>query len=143
MNQPIVHGIEMLPTFTTIIDGMADSAQEIYASLQEAKSEPTRLDDATIARVLTMYTEQITFYPLHRDQLTHWLATSPTASQRREIERLLVVLDGLETTVQRLLSLARKLSQFTIEKVIAMPAEQLGLLHLIGGMIIREDHELP
>jgi hypothetical protein len=133
----------MLPTFTVMIDGMADSAQEIYASLQEAKSEPMRLDDATITRILAMYTEQQTFYSLHRDQLTRWLVASPTAGQRREIERLLGVLDTLERTAQRLLSLAHKLSQFTIEKVLAMPDAQLGLLHLTGGMIIREDHELP
>ena len=139
--QPRWHGLDMLPTFSQVVDGMADSAQELYASLQQAKSRPTSLDDATVGRAIAMYSEQQEFYTYYQEQLARWLRAQPTVRQRAEIERLQSVMQILVPTAARLLRLAQKLAPYTIEKVMAMPDADVGMMYLSGGLVVTEDDE--
>ena len=139
MQQPSYYDLTMLTTIGQAIDGMAESANDLYASLQAAKTQPTVLDDATVGRLITLYTEQQEDYPLYAEQLRRWLLASPTPPQRASIERLRVVLEQMTLTVKRLLALAHKLSQFTIERVMAMSDEQVGILTMTGGFHIIEE----
>ncbi|HYU76492.1 MAG TPA: hypothetical protein VEL31_27795 [Ktedonobacteraceae bacterium] len=54
--QPQWQGIEMLWTFATHIDGMLESSQEQYETLQLAKPKPHVLDDYTVNRVIKVFT---------------------------------------------------------------------------------------
>jgi len=52
--QPIDH----LPTIADAIDGMLESAEEQYPLLEQARPRPSMLDDATVGRVIEVYTAQ-------------------------------------------------------------------------------------
>src|SRR5450755_4910319 len=86
--QPRWQPIEMLSTLAQHIDGMLESSQEQYETLQEAKPKPYVLDDYTVDRVISAFTTQIADLWLFDEQLQRWLSGSPTAEQRAEVTRL-------------------------------------------------------
>jgi len=130
--QPRWQGIETLWTFATHIDGMLESSQEQYATLQEAKPKPHVLDDYTVNRVITVFTSQIADLWLFDEQLKRWQAETLTTEQGREVERLVEQMRQLREVDTQMLALAKDLSKGTIEKVMAKSDEQLGLEFLMG-----------
>jgi len=50
--------IDQLPTIDYAIDGMLELAEEQYPLLEEARPRPHMLDDATVSRVVAVYTTQ-------------------------------------------------------------------------------------
>jgi hypothetical protein len=68
--QPQWQPIETLWTFATHIDGILESSQEQYDTLQEAKPKPHVLDDYTVNRVISAFTTQIADLWLFDEQLS-------------------------------------------------------------------------
>ncbi len=50
--------IGKLPVIAYAIDGMLESAEEQYSTLEDARPRPHMLDDYTVSRVVEVYTEQ-------------------------------------------------------------------------------------
>jgi hypothetical protein len=86
--QPQWQPIGMLPTLARHIDGMLEADREQYETLLEAKPKPYVLDDATVARVISVFTRQQKDFWLFEEQLRRWQSGSLTAEQREEVERL-------------------------------------------------------
>jgi hypothetical protein len=124
--QPRWQPIEMLSTLAQHIDGMLESSQEQYETLQEAKPKPYVLDDYTVDRVISAFTTQIADLWLFDEQLQRWLSGSPTAEQRAEVTRLVEQMKRLREVDHQVLALARELSRSTTEKVMAKSDEELG-----------------
>jgi hypothetical protein len=122
----------MLWTFAMHIDGMLESSQEQYATLQEAKPKPHILDDYTVDRVIKAFTTQISDLWLFDEQLKRWLSGSLTTEHRLEIARLTEQMAKLREVDHQVLTLARELSKGTIEKVMAKSDAELGLEFLMG-----------
>lgn len=59
---------------------MTDSAEEQLTNLQEAETRPHVLDDATVDRLIRVYTEQKEDLWLYEEQLARWRAQTPTAA---------------------------------------------------------------
>ena len=91
-----------------ILDGELDGAEEQLASLLRVRERPHVLDDEIVHRVFALYTDQLTFIPIHREQLARWRAASPSRAQREEITRLSTQLGRHEAVLQDVLALARR-----------------------------------
>jgi hypothetical protein len=136
--QPCWQPIETLWTFATHIDGMLESSEEQYATLQEAKPKPHVLDNSTVNRVISAFTTQIADLWLFDEQLQRWQAETLTPEQRAEVTRLVEQMRRLREVDHQVLALARELSRGTIEKVMAKSDEELGLEFLIR--MFQQDH---
>lgn len=126
--------LSMLPLIAAIIDGQVETANEQYGNLLRARDRPHVLDDDTVQRVVTLFTDELEFLPIHREQLARWSSAHPTPVQRREIERLSSQLDRIEPVLRDVLSLARELASGTIDTILRMPDGELGLAMCEGRM---------
>jgi hypothetical protein len=123
----------MLPTLAQHIDGMLAADLEQYENLQQAKGRPYVLDDFTVNRVISVFTEQAKDFWLFDEQLRRWLAVQLTGGQHSEVERLVGQMKRLRENNTNVVALARELSQGTIEKVMAKSDAELGLDTLLKG----------
>ena len=124
--------IARLPLLTTLIDGMLESAEEQYQTLQLARQRPHILDDYTVGRVITVFTRQQKDLGLYDEQVQRWQAETLTDAQRGDLEHLVSHLQRLHTVIAAVLKLADELKAHTIEKVLAKSDEELGLEFLMG-----------
>jgi len=129
---PTWQPISQLALIASLIDMALDDADEQDATLQEATPKPHVLDDYTVGRVKTVYTEQRDDLWLYEEQLRRWGAQALTLAQRREVERLTGQLGRLRERIGAILALADELAAGTIEKVLAKDDVELGLEMLLG-----------
>lgn len=125
--------IEALAMVAAHIDGMLQADREQYETLLQAKPKPHVLDDFTISRVIAAFTTQRNDFRLFDQQLQRWQAGPLTDDQRREVERLVEQMRLLRANNEQVLTLARELSQGTIDKVMAKSDVELGLEMLMKG----------
>lgn len=114
-----------------MIDGMLDSAQEQYRTLQQARPKPHVLDDDTVGRVIAVYTGQRDDLWLYDEQLRRWSEESLNRMRRREVERLHGQMVALHKVIDDILALAGELAAGTIETVLAKDDMELGLEFLL------------
>jgi len=119
--------IGKLPVITYAIDGMLESAEEQYPTLEEARPRPHMLDDYTVGRVVEVYTEQRDDLWMYEEQLRRWSAQTLTADQRREVERLTGQLGRLRMVIDKILALMDELKGGTIERMLAKSDVEVGL----------------
>ena len=109
---------------TQVIDGMLEAAEETSRALHKARPRPYVLDDATVNRVLQVYTTQQNDLWLYEEQLRRWGALPLTIAQRQEVERLVSQLSRLLQVIASNLALAN-------EKVFGKSDAELGLEFLL------------
>jgi hypothetical protein len=132
-DQPQWQPIEQLALIASCIDGMLESASEQYETLQLAKPKPFVLDDATVERVIQVYTTQRDDLWLFDEQLRRWEKGMLTDVQRQEVERLARQMLELHDVIGAILGLTEQLKERTIEKVLAKSDVELGLETLLSG----------
>jgi len=85
---PTWRPISWLPTISAAIrDGLATS-QEFHGTLEQGWERPYRMDEATLARVRRVYSEQAEDVELYAEQLCRWQAGSMSVAQRQEVDEL-------------------------------------------------------
>ena len=126
--------MDKLPVIAYAIDGMLESAEEQYPTLEEARPRPHMLDNYTVSRVVEVYTEQRDDLWLYEEQLRRWSAQALTTGQRREVERLTGQLGRLRERIDAILTLASELRAGTIDRILGMDDAELGLRWLLGQM---------
>ena len=131
--QPTWQPISQLPTVAWAIKGMADEAADMLGSLREARPKPHVLDNATVDRVIKLYTEQQEDLWLYEEQLRRWQAGRITDAQRQEIAGLSLRLGLLRADIAAILELAADLKPRTIDAVLARSDEDLALDVLTGN----------
>jgi hypothetical protein len=131
--KPYWQPIEALAMVAAHIDGMLQADREQYETLLQAKPKPHVLDDFTINRLIAAFTTQRNDFRLFDQQLQRWQAGPLTDDQRREVERLVEQMRLLRENNEQVLTLARELSQGTIDKVKAKSDVELGLEMLMKG----------
>jgi len=119
--------IDKLPVIAYAIEGMLESAEEQYPTLEDARPRPHMLDDCTVGRVVEVYTEQRDDLWMYKEQLRRWRAGTLTAAQRREVERLTGQLGRLRAVIDQILALTDELKGGTIEKMLAKSDVEVGL----------------
>src|SRR5207253_1891977 len=107
-SQPTPHWrpVAQMPLIATAIDGMLEGADEQYQTLQPARSRPYVLDDATVGRLIKVFTEQRDMLWVFEEQLHRWEAEDLTDAQRREVRRLRGQLERLRQVIAAILELA-------------------------------------
>ena len=130
--QPTWQPISRLPLIAGLIDETLAGVEEQYGTLQEAHLRPHALDDAIIGRVKRVYGEQRDDLWLYQEQVRRWRATPLTSDQRREVERLAGQLAHLRATLDAILALADELAAGTIDRILGLRDEELGLAILAG-----------
>jgi hypothetical protein len=128
--------MDKLPVIAYAIDGMLESAEEQYPTLEEGRPRPHMLDNYTVGRVVEVYTEQRDDLWLYEEQLRRWHAGTLTDTQRREVERLTGQLGRLRAVIDKILALMDGLKGGTIEQMLAKSDLEVGL-----EMLMRLAHE--
>ena len=123
--------ISQLPLLAVAIDGMLESAEETYQSLQQARPKPHVLDDYTVGRVIKVHTAQQNDLGLYDEQLQRWKKQTLTDTQRQEVDRLTVQVGRLRQVITAILTLADELKAGTIEQVLGKSDVEVGLEFLL------------
>jgi len=129
--QPIWHPITALPTIARLIDGQLEAAEDQVRLLRQAG--PGSLDDATVERVVRVFTEEMEFLDLYDEQLARWQREPLSPAQRTEIERLASQVARNREVASSILELAEELRAITINAILAKSDLELGLEVLMGG----------
>jgi hypothetical protein len=119
---------------SSVIDGLLEETEAQYASLTQAKDKPHVLDDHTVDRVTHVYTDARELGEVFDQQLTRWEKGSLTESQRAEVERLTHVRTKLRKLYNDILRLTADLRKSTINRILEMSDEEVGLAVLTGKL---------
>ncbi len=124
--------INFLPKLAEMVDGMLESAEEVYHSLEQAHDRPHVMDDYTVGRVREVHTTQRNDLWLYEEQLAQWQQAALTPTQAAEIKRLQQQLDQLKSVLTLCLALADELAEGTIEKVLGKSDIEMAVDFLSG-----------
>lgn len=125
--------ISQMMLIASRIDTALDDTREHLATLTKARAKPHVLDDATIDRVERVHTEQMEFVTIYTQQISRWRDEKPSASQIRTLDRMATQNQQLRDVTADILVLAGELRKGTIERVLGMSDEELGLQSLLGN----------
>ena len=79
---------------------------------------PGALDDATVERVIRVFTEQLELLGVNQEQLDRWRTGPLTTAQRQEVERLGRQVTRNHEVAVAILTLAEELSTTTIDAIL-------------------------
>jgi hypothetical protein len=68
-----------------VIDGQLEAADDQHRLLLQAR--PDSLDDATVERLVRVFTEEVDLLAVYQEQLDRWRTEQLTVAQSREVER--------------------------------------------------------
>ena len=100
--QPIGVMHECIP----MVDGMLEEVQSQHNNMLEAQKKPHTMDDATIQRVIDVYSEQHEFLWVYREQFSRWKQESPTPQQLKDINRLEQQVKKIDQALTGILNIA-------------------------------------
>ena len=132
--QPTFHPISALPMIASVINGMLEDTEQQYATLTEAKDKPQVLDDHIVDRVIRLYTDASEMAGVFDEQLSRWQKGSLTESQSVEVKRLTNSMKKLRKLYSDILALAADLRKGTINRILEMTDEEVGLAVLAGKL---------
>ena len=124
--------LSALPVIAPLIRETLKETEEQYQTLPEAEDKPHVLDDALVDRVTRLYTVQAGDVRLFEEQLARWRNEDLTPPQAQEIDRLHKQRQELCEVGAKILSLAEKFKQGTIDSILRKNDVELGLEALLG-----------
>jgi hypothetical protein len=133
-DEPIWCPIADLPELADIVDRQLSAAEKYRQSLREARCQPGSLDDATIERVVRVYTEEARLLDIYDEQLARWTVGPLTAAQRSAVERLSAQVARNREVTAAILALARELRSLTVRAILGKWGLELGGEFLLGGL---------
>lgn len=131
--QPVMQSISILPLSIRMNAEQIANTREVQANLQSIRERPHLMDDETIDRILKLYTEaKAQGIPAMQAHLVHWRKTRPSAQQTKQLDHFAEQLTELQTGCDLVLAAATEIRKGTIDRVMAMSDEALGLANLRG-----------
>ena len=127
------HPIEKLQMFEEMLEDSMTATEENYATFLEAKSRPHALDDSMINRAMKIYAEQIEYVNCYDNQLNRWKKGPLTPNQREKVDGLAIGNKRRRELTENLISLLKELKKGTINRILEMDDEELGLNALGEG----------
>ena len=128
--QPQYHPIDNLWLISQVIKGSVTQAKDLTKILKEAEHQPYVLDDTIIDRAIKQYQEGLEFVPIYREQLNKWQGLKLTDSQAPLVAELQKEVEIMEVLYTDGLAMAKKMAEFTIDKVMGMSDIELALKSL-------------
>lgn len=132
--QPIRVMHECIP----MIDGMLEEVQSQHNNMLEAQKKPHTMDDATIQRVIDVYSEQHEFLWVYREQFSRWKQESPTQQQLKDINRLEQQVDKIDQVLTGILKIADEIKDKTIDSILGKSDMELAMDVLTGNLKLPE-----
>jgi hypothetical protein len=123
-----------LPLFSSLVDGILQDTKDMYPLLSQAKNKPYIMDDATIHRILKLYTERLEMLPTHTEQIARWRTEKLTSNQKVELDRLEKATIQTQELVQNILDLANVMKSYTIDQILAKDEGEL-VLDVLSGKL--------
>ena len=130
--EPNWQPISALPMISQLIREMRKDTDQQYQTLLEAEDKPHALDDALVDRVIQLYTPQAEDVAIFEQQLARWKKEDLTPAQEQEIKLLSEPLQQLRELETKILSLAEKLKQGTIDSILRKSDAELAIEVLSG-----------
>ena len=129
---PNFQPISALGMMGSLIDGQLQDNEVQFESLKEAIPKPHVLDDQLLERTEKVYRDQLDFHWVFEEQLNRWARESLTASQQKEVTRLMGQNEKNKTVCEAILALAQELKKGTINRILEKDDLELGLDFLTG-----------
>ena len=130
--EPHWQPLSALPMIAQLIRETLKDTDEQYQTLREAEEKPHALDDALVDRVIRLYTVQAEDVDLFEKQLVRWKKEELTPAQEQEIDQLKGSLQQLRELEAKILSLAERLKEGTIDSILRKSDVELALEILSG-----------
>ena len=137
--KPQWQDLSMLPVFNHMIDGMLEASIEQLETLYPVMDKPHILDDDTVNRIITLYTDELNNQWIFQEQFKRWKDEIMSPKQAQEVNRLIRLLPKLKTNSEKILKLVRSIEHNTIDKILAMDEGEL-IDSVISGKI-KPPHE--
>lgn len=128
--QPQYHPIENLWLISQVIKGSVQQARDLTKVLKEAEHQPYVLDDSLVNRAIKQYQEGLEFVPIYREQLRRWQELKLTDSQAPLVAELQKDVETMQVLYTDGLAMAKKMAEFTIDKVMGMSDLEVALKSL-------------
>jgi hypothetical protein len=130
MRKPNQLPISQLPLLAATIAGILENTEEQLQQFNEIRDKPHVLDDATVQRAQRLYRVQLQDMDLYENQTDIWLAENPTSSQQTMLDKMLMQIGQIRGQSQIILDLLAEIETGTIDRIMAMSDEEVGLYHL-------------
>lgn len=130
MRKPNQLPISQLPLLATTLAGILENTEEQLQQFNEIRDKPHVLDDATVQRAQRLYRVQLQDMDLYENQADIWLAENPTGSQQTMLDKVLMQIGQIRGQSQIILDLLAEIEAGTIDRIMAMTDEEVGLYHL-------------
>jgi len=124
--------ISTLPMIASLIRETLKNTEEQYQTLMEAEDKPHVLNEALVERIIRLYTVQAEDVDIYEEQLARWKKKRLTPDQRQEVDLLSTELQQLRKRGTDILTLAKRLKEGTIERVLEKSDIELALEVLPG-----------
>lgn len=133
--QPTWLSLAQLPLFASLVGNMLQDTEAMNSLSVEAKEQPWVLDDATIERTITLYTERLAVITtLHEKQLRRFKHEKLTLQQQRTIATLTEQTARTKRLVTELLTLAQEIKGNPIDQILNRDEAELALDVLSGKL---------
>lgn len=130
MRKPNELPINQLPLLATTLAGILENTEEQLQQFNEIRDKPHVLDDATVQRAQRLYRVQLQDMDLYENQADIWLAENPTGSQQTMLDKMLMQIGQIRGQSQIILDLLAEIEAGTIDRIMEMTDEEIGLYHL-------------
>ena len=128
--QPHYHPIEKLSLISQVIKESVKQAKDLTKVLKEVEHQPYVLDDTIMDRAVKQYQEGLEFVPIYREQLNRWQELKLTDSQSTQVTELQKDVNTMQILYTDGLTMAKKMGEFTIDKVMSMSDLEIALKSL-------------
>jgi hypothetical protein len=123
--------ISALPLIGSMVDSLLEDVGEEYGYLRACRTKPHVLDNATIGRVIEIYSAQADDLRIYEEQFSRWENAKLTLLQRQEVDRLAAQIPAIRERITAILVLAEELKGGTLETVLPKSDLELGLDFLL------------
>ncbi len=113
---------------------MLANAEKHDKTIQKAQGRSYAFDNALVARIVQVHTDQLDDHWLFEQQLSRWSQDELSATQRCEAERLQTQAVKLQEVLQAILAFAEARKPNTIEKVLAKSDVEVAVDFLSGKL---------
>lgn len=122
--------ISQLPLLDSMVQGILENTEDQYQTFLDVKDKPHVLDDAIVQRAQRLYNAQLEDVDLYETQAQHWLQEELMPPQRNMLDTMREQLTRIRDLSQKILVLLSDIEKGTINRIMAMSDEEVGLYHL-------------
>ena len=130
--------LSTLPSLKENLKGMLDAGNELLVSLEKAKSMPHVLDDATVAHMERVYSEQQGEINLYQTLHAQWLKEEQSLQQRENLEEFVSLINAVSSLNKQIFFLIDFFKKHTIDQILIKDPAELAL-DLLTGKIFPPD----